>query len=127
MPECSSASSLRIIYTGVALALTPFAVPSQLIGLNVPQYLCLAFCALNTIVAYGSFGKAMGLWHTAGVGAILSLTPLFTLACTSLAHVAAPGFFPFVPLNAASWVGAFIVVAGAGLMSVGPHIFRKKR
>ncbi len=124
--ECSSASSLRIIYTGVALSLTPFAVPSQLIGLSLPQYLCLAFCALNTIVAYGCFGKAMSLWHTAGVGAILSLTPLFTLACTCLAHVVAPGFFPFVPLNAASWAGAFIVVAGARLMSAGAHIFRKR-
>ena len=84
--------------------------------------LCLAYCCLNTIVAYGCFGRALAGWHTAGVGAVLSLTPLFTLTCSWLAHRLVPDFFPAAPLNLWGWFGAFLVMLGAGLLAAGPRI-----
>ncbi|MBR6396845.1 MAG: EamA family transporter, partial [Lachnospiraceae bacterium] len=91
--EFTPAGTLLVIYTCVAAGLTPFVQPDTLRHLTTAQWLCLAFCCLNTVVAYGCFSRAVAIWHTAGVGAVLSLTPLFTLACTRLAHALAPGFF----------------------------------
>ncbi len=125
--ELSSASALRIIYTCVALGLAPFATPQHIFDIDTAQLLCLAFCCLNTIVAYGSFGKALSLWHTAGVGAVISLTPLFTVAGSKAAHALVPVFFPSPELNALSLLGAFIVVSGAFLMAAGPYILGKRK
>jgi len=118
--EFTPAGTLLVIYTCVAAGLTPFAQPDSLLHLTTAQWLCLAYCCLNTIVAYGCFSRAVAIWHTAGVGAVLSLTPLFTLACTRLAHALAPGFFPDAPLDLLNYGGALLVVAGAGIMAVGP-------
>ncbi|MBO4300940.1 MAG: DMT family transporter [Desulfovibrio sp.] len=124
--EFSPAGTLRIIYTCVSLALIPFAEPSTLTKLDSAQWVCLAYCCLNTIVAYGCFSKAIGTWHTAGVGAILSLTPLFTLAGSRLTHVIAPNFFPDAPLDLINYTGALTVVAGAAALAVGPHLSRRR-
>ncbi len=125
--EFSPAGTLRIIYTCVALGLIPFAAPSFLTKLNTAQCICLAYCCLNTIVAYGCFSKAISIWHTAGVGAILSLTPLFSLAGARCMHWLAPDFFPDAPLDLLNYIGALVVVAGAGVLAVGPHFHLKKQ
>jgi drug/metabolite transporter (DMT)-like permease len=125
--ELSSAAALRVIYTCIALGLAPAASPLRILDIDVPQALCLAFCCLNTIVAYGSFGKSLSLWHTAGVGAVISLTPLFTVAGSMAAHALLPGVFPAADLNTLSLLGAFVVVSGALLMAAGPHILAKAK
>ena len=124
--EFSSSAALRVIYTCVALGMAPAASPQCIPDIDVPQALCLAFCCLNTIVAYGSFGRALSLWHTAGVGAVISLTPLFTVIGSMAAHALLPGVFPAADLNALSLLGASIVVSGALLTAAGPHILTKR-
>ena len=111
---------MRVLYTCCALALFPFATPSALLRLDTAQSLCLAYCCLNTLVAYGAFSRAMSCWNTAKVSAILTLTPLFTLAFAQIFHLLAPSFFPADPLNWLGYGGALVVVCGAGLIAVGP-------
>ena len=122
MKVFSPKATLRVIYACVALGLTPLAQPWGILQLDGMQCCCLAYCCLNTIVAYGCFSRAMAIWHTAGVGAVLSLTPLFTLACAWLAHRFFPGSFPDAPLNLLGYAGALIVVLGAALLAVGPQV-----
>lgn len=119
--EFSPATVLRIVYTCVAIGLFPFVQLGNLSELTGVQVACLLFCCVNTIVAYGCFGKAMQVWHMAGVGAIISLPPLFTLACTKMAHLLMPQLFPDDALNLLSYTGAFVVVCGATLLAAGPH------
>ncbi len=120
--EFTSSSTLRVIYTCVALGLLPFSHFGEVFRLSFTQLCFLAFCCLNTIVAYGCFGKAMSVWNTMGVGAILSLTPLSTIAIAKLLHFAAPASFPPADLNLLSYIGALIVVSGAILMAAGRGI-----
>lgn len=120
---------MRVVYTLIALALFPFATPSHLLNLTGPfQALCLAYCCVNTMVAYGSFTKAMACWNTAKVGAVLTLTPLATLFFAALFHLLAPSTFHSESLNALGFVGAFVTVSGACLIALGSQvltIFRK--
>ena len=111
---------MRALYTVCALALTPFAAPQSLLRLDALQSICLAYCCLNTLVAYGAFSRAMACWHTAKVSAVITLTPLFTLVFAKLFHLLGPAFFPADPLNWLSYGGALVVVCGAGLIAVGP-------
>ena len=111
---------MRALYTVCALALTPFAAPQSLLRLDALQIVCLAYCCLNTLVAYGAFSRAMACWHTAKVSAVITLTPLFTLVFAKLFHLLGPAFFPADPLNWLSYGGALVVVCGAGLIAVGP-------
>lgn len=120
--EYAPATILRIVYSAVAIGLLPFAHPAMILSLTPVQVACLCFCCLNTIVAYGCFGKAMQVWHMAGVGAVLSLTPLFTLAIAKLAHYCFAEQFPNDPLNMLSYAGVLIVVLGAGMLAVGPFV-----
>lgn len=123
--DFSPAHILRIVYTGVAIGLFPFTNLGNLCSISAVQLVCLAFCCINTIVAYGCFGKAMQVWHMAGVGAIVSLPPLITLLCTKVAHTILPQYFPNEELNCVSYAGACTVVFGAILLAVGPHLLQR--
>ena len=98
---------MRALYTVCALALTPFAAPQSLLRLDALQIVCLAYCCLNTLVAYGAFSRAMACWHTAKVSAVITLTPLFTLVFAKLFHLLGPAFsgrpIELAELTAARW------------------------
>lgn len=64
----------------------------------------------------------MSRWNTARVSAILTLTPLFTLAFARFFHLITPTFFPADPLNWLGIGGALTVVCGAGLIAAGPAL-----
>jgi drug/metabolite transporter (DMT)-like permease len=73
---------------------------------------------VNTLVAYGAFASALEHWEAARVSAVIALTPLATLAFSSLA----PSFCPrasraealSAPSGAALVVGGSLLVALAG-------------
>ncbi len=114
---------LRTVYTGVALGLFPLASPSSLLRLpDLFQTLCLAYCCLNTMVAYGCFTRAMVFWSTPRVSAVLTLTPLATLFFAQLLHFLVPGLFQSEALNLTGYAGACVTVCGALLIAVGPAL-----
>jgi drug/metabolite transporter (DMT)-like permease len=109
---------LVFIYAVAALALWPFARPSTLLALDAMQWTLLAFCALNTVVAYGAFAEALAHWEASRVSAVLATTPLLCLAAVALVHALWPASLAPEPIALAGWIGAVLVVAGSASVSL---------
>lgn len=115
----SSQGVMLCIYAGCALVFWPWAAPGTLARVSGADAAVLAFCALNTLVAYGAFAAALEHWEATRVSAVLALTPLATLACSAAAARLLPGAAAPETLSPASWAGAAAVVAGSLLISLG--------
>jgi len=115
----SSQGVMLCIYAGCALCFWPWAEPAALAGVSAAGAAVLAFCALNTLVAYGAFAAALEHWEASRVSAVLALTPLATLAASLAAARLLPGHAAPETLSPASWAGAAAVVAGSLLTSLG--------
>ena len=126
---------LRVIYPCCAVALAPLATPTDILRVDAVQLVCLIFACINTLVAYGSFTKAMSIWHAAKVSAVVATTPLFSLALESLLHSLWPTAYPLDSIGLISLLGACVVVLGALGIAVGPmlhlphlpHLPRRRR
>lgn len=71
------------------------------------------------MVGYGAFSNALHHWEASRVSAVLSLTPLATLAFTLLGERFFPDVVRAEPVSAGTVVGAAIVVAGSLLVALG--------
>jgi drug/metabolite transporter (DMT)-like permease len=118
----SSQHIMLVIYAGSALLFWPIAQPSALLGLDAAGAGLLAFCCLNTLVAYGAFSEALQHWEATRVSAVLAVTPLATLGLSALAEWAWPGLQEPARLTAASWTGALLVVGGSLATSLGGEL-----
>jgi drug/metabolite transporter (DMT)-like permease len=107
------------IYTGCALCFLPGAHPAALTALGPAAWAVLAFCAANTLLAYGAFAAALEHWEASRVSAVLALTPLATLVFSEFASRMAPVRFPAEHLSTASLGGAAAVVAGSLATALG--------
>ncbi|GAB6195878.1 DMT family transporter [Lysobacter xanthus] len=113
--------SMRIllaIYIGATLLLWPFAHPSRLASLDGTQWGLLAFCALNTVVAYGAFAEALAHWEASRVSAVLAVTPLLCLGVVAIVHGLWPSMLAPEPMSMIGWLGAGLVVAGSATVSL---------
>lgn len=115
----ASEQILVLVYAGSAVVLTPVAQPGRLAELANLQVWLLAFAALNTVIAYGAFAEALVHWEASRVSAVLSITPLLTLAVTWGVDFWWPGLLAPDPVNALSLLGAGMVVAGSALTALG--------
>lgn len=118
---------LWLLYTLSAIFIAPFVTMSEIFNLSHWQLLCLIFCGLNTVIAYGALGEAMARWQAAQVSAILTLTPLFTLLFSDILSIVWPDIFVFQVLNTVGYIGAFMVVAGAMFSAVGHRWWPKRK
>lgn len=109
---------LAVIYATAGLALWPFARPSTLLALDGLQWALLAFCALNTVVAYGAFAEALAHWEASRVSAVLATTPLLCLAAVAIVHALWPQVLAPEPITRSGWIGAALVVAGSASVSL---------
>jgi drug/metabolite transporter (DMT)-like permease len=109
------------VYAGCTICFWPWAHPSALANLAWAPLALLLFCAVNTLVAYGAFASALEHWEASRVSAVIALTPLATLACSSLAAELWPARFEAEVLSAPSVAGAALVVGGSLLVSLGGH------
>jgi drug/metabolite transporter (DMT)-like permease len=110
---------LVLLYAGAAIVLLPLSHPARILQLDTLQAWMLAFCCANTVVAYGAFAEALRHWEASRVGAMITLTPLFTMATMWIVERAAPGLVKPEQLNALSVVGALVVVGGSMLCALG--------
>jgi len=104
---------LLLICLAGTIFLLPFANPGQLLDLTAAEVALLAFCGLNTVIAYGCFGLAMTHWQASRVSAVITVAPLLTLLFTALLNRVTAGSIPAEPLDWLSYVGAVLVVSGA--------------
>jgi drug/metabolite transporter (DMT)-like permease len=104
---------LLILYIGAALALIPTSAPGSIRQASALQLSMLAFCCLNTLVAYGAFAEGLKHWEVSRFGAVLATAPLFTVAGMWLVGRFAPNLVAAERLNALSMLGTLLVVGGS--------------
>lgn len=109
---------LLLICLSGTITLLPLAEPAQLWQLRPAHALLLAFCGINTIVAYGCFGLAMSHWQASRVSAVITIAPLLTLLFTVALNTWSPGSTPTEPLDWLSYLGALLVVTGAAVTAL---------
>jgi drug/metabolite transporter (DMT)-like permease len=111
---------LLLLYIGSTIVLIPAAHPSQVLELSTLQIWMLVFACANTVVAYGAFAESLQHWEASRVGAVLALTPLFTMMTMWVVEHTAPGLLKPEQLNLLSITGAGVVVAGSMLVALSP-------
>ena len=109
---------LLLIYTAASIVLLPFAHPGELVRLDRLHWAMLAYCALNTIGAYGAFAEALAHWEASRVSAILAATPLLCILAVALVHAAWPRLIAVEHISTSGYVGAALVVAGSAAVSL---------
>ena len=109
----SSQQVLWIIYVGAVILLLPASSPAAILELDRLQLGMLAFCCLNTLAAYGSFGEALYHWDLSRVSAVIATAPLFTIGAMWAVERLGLGLVPAEGLNGLSIAGALMVVAGS--------------
>jgi len=117
--DLSSPAVMLLIYTGCTVCFAPFSAPATLAPLGTLGWLVLLFCAANTLVGYGAFAAALEHWEASRVSAVLSVTPLATLAFATLARLWIPESVPAEQLSLLSFAGAGLVVLGSLTTSLG--------
>ncbi|MGV6987754.1 DMT family transporter [Testudinibacter sp. P80/BLE/0925] len=123
----NSQQILLIFYAGSAVLFTPLTEIGSVERLPLLELFLLAYCCLNTVVAYGAYAEAVNRWDVSKVSAIITLTPLFTILFSEIAHRLAPQSFDLPELNLLSYLGAMIVVSGALCSAIGhKFLFRRQ-
>lgn len=120
----TSQQILFVFYIGCSLIFTPSSHFSQVQNLNWISALCLAYCCLNTLIAYGAYAEALNRWDISKVSAIITLTPLFTIIFSELFYLLNPQRFSGPDLNILAYIGAFTVVTGALISAIGHKFYR---
>ncbi len=108
--EFNSEETMLVFYWIGALAFLPFTDFTPLPELSSLQWGLLAFCGLNTLIAYGSFAEALVHMEASRVSAVIALTPLLTVAIVQL--IPMQGIVA-ESLQAISLIGALMVVCGS--------------
>lgn len=109
----SSPEILLMIYLVASVVLLPFAHSEHVHQLTHAGWYLLIFACLNTLLAYGAFAEALVHWEGSRVSATLAITPLITIFSCHLLNYFWPGSIATEPLNAWSYAGAGLVVAGS--------------
>lgn len=116
----SSQQIMWFIYLAGALCFLPLADLTPIAALSGLQWGLLAFCCLNTIIAYGAFAEALEHWEASKVSAVLAITPLLTILFANIVSWLFPDAAPAQALNVWSVTGALLVVAGSAITALSP-------
>lgn len=116
--KLGSMQILLFIYVVASLVLLPFAHPASLLQLDALHWAVLAFCALNTIGAYGAFAEALAHWEASRVSAVIATTPLLCIAAVAGVHALWPQWLAAERITALGWLGATLAVAGSAAVSL---------
>lgn len=116
----SSQQIMWFIYVAGACCFFPLTDLAPVQQLSMLQWGLLAFCCLNTIVAYGAFAEALEHWEASKVSAVLAITPLLTILFAQLVANLFPDAARAQQLNSWSVAGACLVVAGSGITALSP-------
>jgi drug/metabolite transporter (DMT)-like permease len=115
----SAEGIMLCVYAGSFACFSLGATPSRIARLEPLELGMLLFCAANTLVGYGAFSNALHHWEASRVSAVLSLTPLATLAFTVLGATLVPQWVQAEPVSAWTLGGAATVVGGSLLVALG--------
>jgi drug/metabolite transporter (DMT)-like permease len=113
---------LLLIYIGAGVLLLPLTAPGNVWHLTNLQYWMLAFCCMNTLAAYGAFAEGLKRWEVSRFSAVLSTSPLFTVASMWIVEKFAPSLVAPEHLNLLSVTGTLLVVAGSATCALARRV-----
>ena len=108
--EFNPEETMLVFYWIGAIAFLPFSSFDALSELTKVQWSLLAFCGLNTLIAYGCFSEALAHIEASRVSAVIAMTPLVTLLLVQL--IPMPGIVA-ESLQSVTILGAMLVVTGS--------------
>ena len=108
-----SLSMLALLFLAGALVFCLPAKPLAIFEMDSTHLLLLAFCSINTVVAYGAFAEALRVWDASRVSAVLSISPILTMISTALVQLAFPGAVNSPQIHLLGVCGAFLVVGSS--------------
>ena len=117
--QLTAQSILLLIYVASTIVLAPTAEPAAIMNLGLWPLAILAFCSLNTVVAYGSFAEAMRHWEASKISAVIALSPLLTIVFAQLLEMLPTGYESEESINALRLTGAFVVLGGSAICALG--------
>lgn len=115
----TSVNILLLIYAGALVLLLPMASPGQVADLGGAGLALLAFGVFNTLGAYGCFAEALVHWEASRVSAVISLTPVVTIAAVYAILAFWPSAEVGARLDALGLTGAVLVVTGSTMAALG--------
>jgi drug/metabolite transporter (DMT)-like permease len=118
LTRLGSPQIMLFIYLLASVLLFPLAHPAQLLKLDARGLWLLAFCAANTLVAYGAFAEALQHWQASRVSTVLALTPMLSLAVIAGVHGLWPGLVAPEHVGAWGYAGAVAVVLGSAMSAL---------
>lgn len=110
---------LVVIYATASVVMLPASAPASAATLAAWPWILLAFCSLNTLVAYGAFAEALSHWQASRVSAVISLSPLLTILFAYLLAWLPTGYRNTEQIDLTSLAGALLVVAGSATCALG--------
>ena len=116
--QMPSQAVMLCVYVACSLVFVPLSTVGQLANLDSLEWGLLIFATLNTVIAYGAFSEALEHLEASRVSAVLSLTPLATIAFSRGAHSLMPEFFDSDPIAPWAWAGAILVIVGSMLVAL---------
>ncbi|QIM64173.1 DMT family transporter [Frederiksenia canicola] len=125
LSKFSSQQILLLIYLGCSVVLLPLAEFSQLHLLNSWAIAAFIFCCFSTFVSYGAYAEALNYWDATKVSVVTVLIPIFTMAFQAIGHHILPDNIPPLAMNTLSYFGAFIVIIGTMLSTLGDKLCKK--
>ncbi len=117
----SSETIMFCIYITGSVFFLPFARPAGILKLDTVHFILLVFCAINTLIAYGSFAEALDHWEASRISMVLAIIPLITVAAVRICSFLFPRYIMPEHLNALSLVGTCFVVTGSMLCVLGDN------
>lgn len=124
--EYTPVQILFFIYMCAILVLLPFIRPAGLLQLSGFHFALLAFCCINTLVAYGCFAEALNCWEASKVSAVLAVAPLFTISTLKLIVWINPDYAYSDRLTLLSLLGATLLVVGSVLTALVPLLYKRR-
>jgi drug/metabolite transporter (DMT)-like permease len=118
LQHLGSPAILLFIYVVASFVLWPLSHPAALLALDGKHWWTLAYCALNTLIAYGAFAEALEHWEASRVSAVFATTPLLSLGVVATVHALWPSAIASEHISFAGYFGAALVVFGSGMSSL---------
>ena len=114
-----STSIMALVYWFGTMLFLPLAQPSRIFDLPAIPCLLLACSVVFTLVSYLSFAESLKRMEASRMGALVSLTPLVTMAVMGLLALFDPNLVPMEPLNKPAVGGTILVVIGSMCSTLG--------
>ncbi len=114
-----SMSVMLMIYAGCSILYLPMGNWSILTALTWQQWGVLGFCGVNTLVAYCAFSESLEHLEASRASAVISLTPLVTIAAMEILNIWMPDWIAPERLTPLSLIGALLVVGGSIAIAIG--------